>query len=62
MLISSSWDKTARVWDTFERKGTTDTLTLSSDCTAVVARPDGAQVTFGAEIFQTRPTLIEYIF
>ena len=48
MLVSSSWDKTTRVWDTFERKGTTDTLTLSSDCTAVVASPDNSQVSFVA--------------
>ncbi|KAL5256599.1 hypothetical protein ACHWQZ_G011746 [Mnemiopsis leidyi] len=44
MLVSSSWDKTTRVWDTFERKGTTDTLALSSDCTAVVASPDNSQI------------------
>lgn len=44
ILASSSWDKTVRFWDTFERKGTTDTLTLSSDCTTLVIRPDGLQV------------------
>ena len=44
MLVSCSWDKTTRVWDTFESKGTTDTLRLSSDCTALVASPQGSQV------------------
>ena len=31
LLVSGSWDKTARVWDVFESKGNTETFQLTSD-------------------------------
>ena len=31
LLVSGSWDKTARLWDVFESKGATETLQLTSD-------------------------------
>lgn len=55
ILASSSWDKTARVWDVFEGKSARESYQLNTDVLAVSFRPDGkviacstldAQITF----------------
>ncbi|PNY02137.1 periodic tryptophan protein 2, partial [Trifolium pratense] len=44
VLASSSWDKTVRLWDVFDGKGTVETWPHSHDVLTVVYRPDGRQV------------------
>jgi periodic tryptophan protein 2 len=44
LLVSGSWDKTARLWDVFGSKGTAETLQLTSDVMALAFRPDGSQL------------------
>ncbi|OQR75106.1 periodic tryptophan protein 2-like [Tropilaelaps mercedesae] len=43
LLISSSWDKTCKVWQMFTSKGTRETIQLGADCLAVEVRPDGRE-------------------
>lgn len=43
-LASSSWDKTVRLWDVFEGKGTVETFAHTHDVLTVVFRPDGKQL------------------
>ncbi|KAF7720662.1 hypothetical protein EC973_006667 [Apophysomyces ossiformis] len=44
LLLSGSWDRTAKVWDAFGRNKVTETLQHQSDVLAVAFRPDGKQV------------------
>ncbi|KAJ4821206.1 Periodic tryptophan protein 2-like protein [Rhynchospora pubera] len=44
VLASSSWDKTVRLWDVFEGKGSIETFTHNHDVLTVVYRPDGKQL------------------
>ncbi|KAI4379281.1 hypothetical protein MLD38_005599 [Melastoma candidum] len=44
ILASSSWDKSVRLWDVFEAKGTVETFTHTHDVLTVVYRPDGKQL------------------
>ncbi|KAL3880486.1 hypothetical protein ACJMK2_032721 [Sinanodonta woodiana] len=44
LLASGSWDKTVKIWDVFENKGSKETIVLNSDVLAVVFRPDGQEV------------------
>lgn len=43
-LISGSWDKTARIWDIFNRTQTSEALLLQADVLRVAFRPDSQQV------------------
>jgi len=43
-LVSSSWDRTVKIWDLYNRKVAVETLTHSSDVLAVAVRPDGDEV------------------
>lgn len=43
-MASSSWDKTVRLWDIFERKGSIETFTHTHDVLTVAYRPDGRQL------------------
>ncbi|XP_021298575.1 periodic tryptophan protein 2 homolog [Herrania umbratica] len=44
ILASSSWDKTVRLWDVFEGKGTVETFPHAHDVLTVTYRPDGKQL------------------
>ncbi|XP_050232821.1 periodic tryptophan protein 2 [Mercurialis annua] len=44
VLASSSWDKTVRLWDVFEGKGSVEPFTHTHDVLTVVYRPDGRQL------------------
>ncbi|KAL9232034.1 hypothetical protein vseg_007183 [Gypsophila vaccaria] len=44
ILASSSWDKTVRLWDVFEGKGSVETFQHVHDVLTVVYRPDGRQL------------------
>uniref|UniRef100_A0A7R9V1J8 Small-subunit processome Utp12 domain-containing protein n=1 Tax=Chlamydomonas euryale TaxID=1486919 RepID=A0A7R9V1J8_9CHLO len=44
MLVTGSWDKTARTWDVYNGKGAMDTLQHTHDALAVAFRPDGKQL------------------
>ncbi|XP_003739891.1 periodic tryptophan protein 2 homolog [Galendromus occidentalis] len=44
LLISSSWDKTVKIWQMFTAKGTRETIQMGSDCLAVEVRPDGREL------------------
>ncbi len=44
VLVSTSWDHTAVVWDVFERNGAVETLEHERDVTAVAASPHGDEV------------------
>ena len=43
-LVSSSWDRSVRVWSVFGRSRATDPVTVSSEATAIAFRPDGKEV------------------
>lgn len=54
MLISGSWDKTVRVWDIFEKKGSVDSLTHASEVVSVDFHPNGKDIvatTLGGQIY-----------
>ncbi|KAH9297164.1 hypothetical protein KI387_028846, partial [Taxus chinensis] len=44
ILASSSWDKTVRLWDVFESKGTVEKFPHNHDVLTVTYRPDGKQI------------------
>ncbi|KAK1588701.1 hypothetical protein Q3G72_026191 [Acer saccharum] len=44
ILASSSWDKTVRLWDVFEGKGSVEPFPHTHDVLTVVYRPDGKQL------------------
>ena len=44
MLVSTSWDKTARMWDIFKGNGSAEILNHSSDVLAVAFRSDGKEL------------------
>ncbi|CAM0142760.1 unnamed protein product [Umbelopsis sp. WA50703] len=44
LLVSGSWDQTARTWDVFGRKKVVETFKHTSDVLAVAFRPDGKEV------------------
>lgn len=44
LLVSGSWDKTVRVWDIFEKKGSVDALHHASEVLAVDFHPNNKDV------------------
>ncbi|XP_076921668.1 periodic tryptophan protein 2 [Bidens hawaiensis] len=44
ILASSSWDRTVRLWDVFDGKGSVETFQHTHDVLTVVYRPDGKQL------------------
>ncbi|KAL8410063.1 hypothetical protein RB594_008238 [Gaeumannomyces avenae] len=44
LLVSGSWDKTARVWNIFNRTQTSEPLQLQADVLSVAVRPDSSQL------------------
>lgn len=42
-LATSSWDRTVRLWDMYERKGSCETLEHSKEVLSVAFRPDGKE-------------------
>ncbi|KAJ2964255.1 hypothetical protein NQZ79_g742 [Umbelopsis isabellina] len=44
LLVSGSWDQTARTWDVFGRKKVVETFKHTSDVLAVAFRPDGKEI------------------
>ncbi|KAF5808114.1 putative transcription factor WD40-like family [Helianthus annuus] len=44
ILASSSWDRTVRLWDVFDGKGSVETFPHTHDVLTVVYRPDGKQL------------------
>lgn len=44
VLVSTSWDKTVRIWNVHETKGSRDTLNIIADGLAVAYRPDGVEI------------------
>lgn len=44
LLVSGSWDKTARIWSIFNRTQTSEPLQLQSDVLDVAFRPDSLQI------------------
>ncbi|KAK3997556.1 WD40-repeat-containing domain protein [Cladorrhinum sp. PSN332] len=44
LLVSGSWDKTARIWSIFNRTQTSEPLQLQSDVLDIAFRPDSKQV------------------
>jgi periodic tryptophan protein 2 len=43
-LASASWDRTVRMWDMYERKGSCEVLEHSKEALAVTFRPDGKEL------------------
>lgn len=67
-LVSASWDKSIRVWDTFGRSSAVEPFQLKADALALAFRPDGkevavatldGQVSFWNVVEGTQRTLIE---
>ncbi|XP_050415096.1 periodic tryptophan protein 2 homolog [Patella vulgata] len=44
MLASASWDKTVKIWDVFESKGSKETIHLLTDVLSLTFRPDGQEL------------------
>lgn len=51
-LASSSWDKTVRLWEVFDHKGSRETLKLSSDAMGVAFSPNGEQLAIATLDYQ----------
>lgn len=43
-LVSSSWDKSIRVWDVYGRSSNVEPFRLNSDCLSLAFRPDGKEI------------------
>ena len=44
LLASTSWDRSVRLWEVFQRSQSTETMPISSEGLALAFRPDGQQV------------------
>lgn len=44
LLVSGSWDKTARIWSIFDRTQTSEPLQLQADVLDIAVRPDSSQL------------------
>ncbi|KAH6626884.1 WD40-repeat-containing domain protein [Chaetomium sp. MPI-SDFR-AT-0129] len=44
LLVSGSWDRTARIWSIFDRTQTSEPLQLQSDVLDITFRPDSLQI------------------
>ncbi|KAI0124381.1 WD40-repeat-containing domain protein [Xylariales sp. AK1849] len=44
LLVSGSWDRTARIWSIFNRTQTSEPLQLQADVLDIAVRPDSAQL------------------
>lgn len=44
LLVSGSWDRTARIWSVFDRTQTSEPLQLQADVLDVAVRPDSTQL------------------
>ncbi|KAK4453194.1 WD40-repeat-containing domain protein [Podospora aff. communis PSN243] len=44
LLVSGSWDRTARIWSIFDRTQTSEPLQLQSDILDIAFRPDSLQI------------------
>jgi periodic tryptophan protein 2 len=44
LLVSGSWDRTARIWSIFNRTQTSEPLQLQSDVLDIAFRPDSSQI------------------
>ncbi|KAK0720027.1 WD40-repeat-containing domain protein [Lasiosphaeris hirsuta] len=44
LLVSGSWDRTARIWSIFDRTQTSEPLSLQSDILDIAFRPDSLQI------------------
>ncbi|KAI0006937.1 periodic tryptophan protein 2 [Xylariaceae sp. FL0662B] len=44
LLVSGSWDRTARIWSIFSRTQTSEPLQLQADVLDIAVRPDSAQL------------------
>ncbi|KAI1864893.1 hypothetical protein JX265_004101 [Neoarthrinium moseri] len=44
LLVSGSWDRTARIWSIFNRTQTSEPLQLQADILDIAVRPDSAQL------------------
>lgn len=44
LLVSGSWDKTARIWSVFDRTQTSEPLQLQADVLDIAVRPDSTQL------------------
>ncbi|GAA5907233.1 hypothetical protein JCM8208_006726 [Rhodotorula glutinis] len=67
-LVSASWDKSIRVWDTFGRSSAVEPFQLKADALALAFRPDGkevavatldGQISFWNVVDGTQRTLLE---
>ncbi|PSS00787.1 periodic tryptophan protein 2 [Coniella lustricola] len=44
LLVSGSWDRTARIWSVFDRTQTSEPLQLQADVLDIAVRPDSTQI------------------
>ena len=54
MLVSGSWDQTVRVWDIFEKKGSVDSLSHTSEVLSVDFHPNNKDIistTLGGQMY-----------
>jgi len=48
ILVSGSWDNTARLWDVYNQTSPKETVEIGSNVTAVAYRPDGHEIAISA--------------